>query len=306
MQLIGLVVLSEQDCCRPAHLLTQRRWTPEQSLSNDVDDMPIDDEAWDCWRWGSWQADCRLLGLKAWTTQTDSILVYNCLCHFYQVLASWEAEWCMLPLSLQALSHWTLTDWWSSSGMDWCHLHSLSSHVGHGSTADCLGGIRCISCVTSSQLHASNFVNWYPGPCVKLGSGEPSVPWRISTTFFVKKDINSSAKCSCCADVRFLPIRWFTVVQSLRKSHLKDSILFVQNEWLFLAKYLCIFLTLKVHDALSDGALDVRYRFSRWRVSLLRARQSSSIHGSDQVRCVTLSLSEQDDPGCKQCWSRAL
>ena len=37
--------------------------------------------------------------------------------------------------------------------------HSLSSHVGHGSNADGVGGIRRISCATSSQLRASNFVN---------------------------------------------------------------------------------------------------------------------------------------------------
>ena len=36
---------------------------------------------------------------------------------------------------------------------------SLSSHVGHGSNADCMGGIRHISSVTSSQLSASYFVN---------------------------------------------------------------------------------------------------------------------------------------------------
>ena len=168
--------------------------------------------------------------------------------------------------------------------------HSLSSHVGHGSNADCLGGIQRISCVTSSQRSASNFVNWHPGPFVKVNGGEPSVSWRISTTFFVKNDMNSSAECSCFADIRFLPIRWFTVVQSLRESHVKNSILFVQNEWLFFAKYLCIFLTLDVNDALSDCALDVRFRFSRLRVSRLRAWQSSSNHGSDRrvwrVTCV--------------------
>ena len=92
--------------------------------------------------------------------------------------------------------------------------HSLSSHVGHGSNADSLGGIRRISCVTSSQLRASNFVNWHPGSCVKVEGGEPSVSWRISTIFFVKKDMNSSAECSCFADVRFLPVRWFTVCAS--------------------------------------------------------------------------------------------
>ena len=37
--------------------------------------------------------------------------------------------------------------------------HSLSSHVGHGTNANCLSGIRRISCVTSSQLSASNFVS---------------------------------------------------------------------------------------------------------------------------------------------------
>ena len=108
-------------------------------------------------------------------------------------------------------------------------------------------GFDLISCVMSSQLSSSNFVNWHPKPCVKVGGGEPSVSWRISTTFFVKKDMNLSAEYSCLADVHFLSIWWFTVVQCLRESLLKDSILFVQNEWLMITKYLCIFLTCYLH-----------------------------------------------------------
>ena len=42
--LIDPVVPSVRDCLRPADLLTQTRRTPEQSLSNDVNDVPIDDE----------------------------------------------------------------------------------------------------------------------------------------------------------------------------------------------------------------------------------------------------------------------
>ena len=44
-QLIDPVLPSERDCRRPAHSSTQRRRTPEQSQSNDVDDRLIDDEA---------------------------------------------------------------------------------------------------------------------------------------------------------------------------------------------------------------------------------------------------------------------
>ena len=85
------------------------RWPSFSALitsEKTIDDMPIDDEAWHYWRWGSWQAECRLFALDAWTTPTDSTLNYTCLCRFCQVLTE-QTCW------IVAAELWPSTTMWA-------------------------------------------------------------------------------------------------------------------------------------------------------------------------------------------------